>query len=149
MRMYRKGLLTGCLLIVCLMSKSQLNWPRVTKEAQPWTRWWWLGNAVDSANLSYSLQQFRQAGIGGVEITPIYGTKGFEKQFINFLSPRWMHMLGYTISEGKRLGITVDMNTGTGWPFGGPGIPLKDASGKVYFREFSLQGGESAKETVR
>ncbi|HEY1165585.1 MAG TPA: glycosyl hydrolase, partial [Chitinophaga sp.] len=149
MRMYRKGLLTGCLLIACLMAKSQLNWPRVTKEAQPWTRWWWLGNAVDSANLSYSLQQFRQAGIGGVEITPIYGTKGFEKQFIHFLSPRWMHMLGYTISEGKRLGITVDMNTGTGWPFGGPGIPLKDAAGKVYFRKFTLQGGESLKEPVR
>ncbi|HEY0608213.1 MAG TPA: glycosyl hydrolase [Chitinophaga sp.] len=150
MRMYRKGLLlTGCLLIVCLIAKSQLAWPRVTKEAQPWTRWWWLGNAVDSANLAYSLQQFHQADIGGVEITPIYGTKGFEKQFINFLSPRWMHMLGYTISEGKRLGITVDMNTGTGWPFGGPGIPLKDAAGKVYFREFTLEGGESLKELVR
>ena len=149
MRMYRTGLLTGCLLIICLMAKSQLNWPHVTKEARPWTRWWWLGNAVDSANLSYSLQQFHQAGIGGVEITPIYGTKGFEKQFINFLSPQWMHMLGYTISEGKRLDITVDMNTGTGWPFGGPGIPLKDAAGKVYFREFTLQGGESLKEAVR
>jgi hypothetical protein len=147
--MYRKGLLTGCLLIVTLMAKSQLSWPRITKEAQPWTRWWWLGNAVDSANLSYSLQQFRQAGIGGVEITPIYGTRGFEKQFIHFLSPQWMHMLGYTISEGRRLGITVDMNTGTGWPFGGPGIPLKDAAGKVYFREFTLQGGESLKEAVR
>jgi hypothetical protein len=147
--MYRKGLLTGCLLIACLIAKSQLNWPPVKKETQPWTRWWWLGNAVDSANLSYSLQQFRQAGIGGVEITPIYGTKGFEKQFIHFLSPRWMRMLEYTISEGKRLGITVDMNTGTGWPFGGPGIPLKDAAGKAYFREFTLAGGQSLQAAVR
>lgn len=153
MRMHRKGLLTGCLLIACLTSRSQsaetLEWPAVTNETKPWTRWWWLGNAVDSANLSYSMQQFRQAGIGGVEITPIYGTKGFEKQFINFLSPQWMHMLGFTMQEGRRLGITVDMNTGTGWPFGGPGIPLKDAAGKVYFREYTLEGGQSLKEAVR
>lgn len=150
---YRKALLTGCLLIAGLMVKSQsvneLEWPAITKETKPWTRWWWLGNAVDSANLAYSLQQFKQAGIGGVEITPIYGTKGFEKQFIGFLSPRWMRMLGYTIQEGKRLGITVDMNTGTGWPFGGPGIPLKDAAGKVYFREYTLQGRQTLKEAIR
>ncbi len=150
--MNKKAFLTGCLLIACLAGNSQsgprLSWPPVTKEARPWTRWWWLGNAVDSAGITYNLEQLQRAGIGGVEITPIYGTKGFEKQFIDFLSPRWMRMLSFTMHEAKRLGMVVDMNTGTGWPFGGPGIPGKDGAGKVYFAEYRLQGGQSLKEPV-
>lgn len=153
MLMYKKGLLSGCLLLACLIGKSQadkgLDWPAVTQESKPWTRWWWLGNAVDSAGLTHSMELFRQAGIGGVEITPIYGTKGFEQQFIDFLSPRWMRMLAFTMQEGRRLGITVDMNTGTGWPFGGPAIPLEDAAGKVYFNEYTLESGQSLKEPLR
>ncbi|MFN3381548.1 MAG: glycosyl hydrolase, partial [Runella zeae] len=37
-------------------------------------------------------------------------------------SPRWMQVLTHTILEGKRLGLGVDMTTGTGWPFGGPNV---------------------------
>ncbi|KAA2240036.1 glycosyl hydrolase family 2 [Chitinophaga agrisoli] len=153
--MHTRGLLIACLLICSFQLPTQaqqnetLRWPPVHPETRPWTRWWWLGNAVDTPGLAYNLQAFQQAGIGGVEITPIYGTKGFEQRFIPFLSPQWMHMLGYTINEGKRLGLTVDMNTGTGWPFGGPGIKPEDAAGKVYFKEYTLQGGQQLQEPVR
>ena len=26
-----------------------LEWPAVTQTMRPWTRWWWVGNAVDVA----------------------------------------------------------------------------------------------------
>ncbi len=29
-----------------------LAWPRVTQQAKPWTRWWWLGSAVNRRDLS-------------------------------------------------------------------------------------------------
>ncbi|HEU4554550.1 MAG TPA: glycosyl hydrolase [Chitinophaga sp.] len=142
--------MTACLLsCYCFCTGQQvLQWPSITAETRPWTRWWWLGNAVDTPGLAYNLQALQQAGIAGVEITPIYGVRGFENKFVDFLSPRWMQLLGYTRHEGRRLGITVDMNTGTGWPFGGPNIPLKDAAGKVYFKEYHLQGGQSLKEII-
>jgi len=150
MLMKRTGLWTLCLLTICWTANSQaLRWPPVTRDAKPWTRWWWLGNAVDTPGLAWNLQALQQAGIGGVEITPIYGTKGFEHRFIDFLSPQWMQMLGYTLQESRRLGMGVDMNTGTGWPFGGPGIPLEDAAGKVYFEEYTLQRGQRLQEPVR
>ncbi len=38
-------------------------------------------------------------GIGGVEITPIYGVKGYEAAYIDFLSPKWMEMLHYTVDQ--------------------------------------------------
>src|SRR5689334_11500155 len=97
-------------------------WPAATAECKPWTRWWWIGSAVDTQNLTRSLEELKQAGFGGVEITPIYGAKGSEDKFIDFLSPKWMSMLAHTTAEAKRLGLGVDMATGTGWPFGGPRV---------------------------
>ena len=89
--------------------------------ARPWTYWWWMGSAVNEPDITYQLEQFAQAGLGGVHIIPIYGVKGFEKQFIPFLTDRWLAVFAHTVREGKRLGIGVDLTTGTGWPFGGPG----------------------------
>ena len=79
-------------------------------------------SAVDEAGITRLLERFRDAGIGGVEICPIYGAKGAEERFIDFLSPKWMEMLAHTTAEAKRLGLGVDMTTGTGWPFGGPNV---------------------------
>ena len=112
---------------------SAQEWPVVKQEAKPGTRWWWLGSAVDSVNLTYNLETYAKAGIGAVEITPIYGVQGNEKNDIDFLSPRWMRMLGHVEAEGNRLGIEIDMNTGTGWPFGGPEVSVDEAATRVYF----------------
>ncbi len=113
-----------------------LAWPVVTKENKPWTRWWWLGSAVDKENLTALLEQYHSAaGLGGVEICPIYGAKGFESRYVDYLSPKWVEMLGHTTSEGKRLDLGVDLTTGTGWPFGGPAITPAEASCKVVIRK--------------
>src|SRR5262249_29309714 len=99
---------------------NDLAWPPVTRQTRPWTRWWWAGNAVDPKNLTRELEQLNQAGIGGVEITPIYGIVGAESRDIDFLSPKWMEMLKHVGTEAKRLEMGVDMATCTGWPYGGP-----------------------------
>jgi len=108
-------------------------WPAVQRETKPWTRWWWLGSAVDKANLTRELEAIAAAGFGGVEITPIYGAKGYEDRFLPFLSPPYLEMLAYTGTEARRLGLGVDMATGTGWPFGGPQVTAADAELKLAF----------------
>jgi hypothetical protein len=90
--------------------------------AKPWTYWWWMGDAVNEPDITSLLEQFAKAGLGGVHIIPIYGVKGFEKQFIPYLSDRWLAVFAHTVQEGKRLGLGVDLTTGTGWPFGGQGV---------------------------
>ena len=100
-------------------------------ETAPGTRWWWLGSALDTANVRWNMEQYASHGIGAVEITPLYGVKGNQANNIDFLSPKWMEMLKYVQAQGKRLGIQVDMNNGTGWPFGGPTTPLEEAACKV------------------
>ena len=100
-------------------------WPAITSQTRPWTYWWWMGSAVDKTNLTRELQRYHDAGLGGVHIVPIYGAKGWESNYIGYLSPKWMEMLGYTVSEARRLGLGVDMTTGTGWCFGGRRFPIK------------------------
>ena len=90
--------------------------------AQPWTFWWWMGSAANKQDITAQLEGFKKAGLGGVHIIPIYGVKGYEKQFLPFLSQDWLAMMQHTVREGERLGLGVDMTTGTGWPFGGPTV---------------------------
>jgi hypothetical protein len=136
---------------ICLLKNvnAQIKWPTITQQTKPWTRWWWQGSAVDKPNLTWAMQQYQQAGLGGLEITPIYGVKGAEDKFIDFLSPKWVDMLLHTLNEGKRLGLGIDMATGTGWPFGGPWVEEKDASKYVASKVYSLKGGEMLKDTIQ
>jgi hypothetical protein len=152
--MMNKSLLNFAVLLVSLcvmpqMVKSQQPvWPLIKKEMRPWTRWWWMGSAVDQKNLGIALDTYAAAGIGGVEITPIYGVKGFEDRYIDFLSPKWMTMLDYTVKKAGSIGMGVDMNTGTGWPFGGPQIDINAAASKFVVQQYQLLKGKSLTEYI-
>jgi hypothetical protein len=117
-------------------------WPEITSQTRPWTYWWWLGSAVDETNLTRELQRYYDAGLGGVHIIPIYGAKGWESNYISYLSPQWMAMLGHTVSEANRLGLGVDMTTGTGWCFGGQDIPDRDANASVVVKTYDVKAHE-------
>jgi hypothetical protein len=106
---------------------AALDWPRLTRESRPWTRWWWMGSAVDRENLTAELETLAAAGFGGVEVTSIYGARGYERAFVPYLSDRWIELLLHAAAEARRLGMGLDMPPGSGWRLGGPGVPLEDA----------------------
>jgi hypothetical protein len=126
-----------------------LAWPVLTSPTRPWTYWWWMGSAVDKTNLTRELQRYHDARLGGVHIVPIYGPKGWESNYISYLSPKWMELLGYTVSEAHRLGLGVDMTTGTGWCFGGPEVSDRDANASVVVKTYDLGVGERLKEKFK
>jgi len=68
-------------------------WPPITAQQKPWAYNWWMGSAVDKPNLSKELERYAAAGLGGIHIIPIYGAKGFEDKYLNYLSPQWMEMM--------------------------------------------------------
>lgn len=121
----------------------EIAWPAVTRTMRPWTRWWWLGSAVEEAEITRLLEEYHRAGLGGVEITPIYGVQGMEARDIPFLSPRWLERLKHTLAEAHRLGLGVDMVTGTGWPFGGPNVTDEDAEDKLILEKTPLTPGKA------
>ena len=121
---------------------AALAWPPLTAQTRPWCFWWWPGSAVDTTNLTRSLERYQAAGLGGVSIIPIYGAKGAESAYINYLSPEWMRMLGYTVTEANRLGLGVDMATGSGWCFGGPNVSDGDANASVVVKIIEVPPGQ-------
>lgn len=133
---------------ICQHQISQSGWPKITKETRPWSRWWWMGSAVDEANLTDLISKYGKAGFGGLEITPIYGAVGFEPNYISFLSPDWMKMLDVSVREARKNDMGIDMNTGTGWPFGGPQITSRIAASKLMIQKYSLKGGGKLFEKI-
>ncbi|MGD8787548.1 MAG: glycosyl hydrolase, partial [Phycisphaerales bacterium] len=127
---------------------DELRWPDITNQTRPWSRWWWMGSIVNEDDLTTEMEKYAQAGLGGLEITPIYGVKGYEDQFIDYLTPNWMEMLVYTLEEAERLDMGIDMATGNGWPFGGQWIGANDACKNAVYKTYTLSEGQSLDEPV-
>ncbi len=137
-------------LAIALLScaeKPAPRWPDIHRETRPWTRWW-HGSALTKEGITAELEAYQRAGIGGVEITPIYGVRGHEDRFVPYLSDQWMELLTFTLAEAERLDMGVDMATGTGWPFGGPWVTDEFACRNVFHTIYNVNGGESLKEKI-
>ena len=128
----------GCGITATVLAQS---WPEAKPEAKAGARWWWLGSAVDKENIQWNLKQYADHGIGALEITPIYGVQGNQQNNIPFLSDKWMDMFREVQVYGKALGIETDMSTGTGWPFGGPWVPLEESACKAVVVDTTFAGG--------
>ncbi|MBN1909727.1 MAG: hypothetical protein JW818_08310, partial [Pirellulales bacterium] len=154
-----------CLLLVCLfftpgffgvlnasageLLPKALEWPTVTRECRPWTYWWWMGNAVNRPELTRHLEAYRKAGMGGVHIVPIYGARGAEPQYVDFLSPKWMDLLAHTVDEADRLDMGVDLTPGSKWPYAGPWVKDEDSPKMVLFAEYEVVPGEHLNKPVQ
>ncbi|MBD5779455.1 hypothetical protein IEN85_08105 [Pelagicoccus sp. NFK12] len=99
------------------------DWPEPTSTQKPWTRWWWHGSAVNKQEITRELEEFNRIGLGGVEITPIYGVQGLEALETQFLSDEWLELIEHACLEAQRLGMQVDIVPGTGWRLGHEFVP--------------------------
>jgi hypothetical protein len=143
-----KKLLLIFMLLSQVVTAQKLAWPEITRENKPWTRWWWPGSIVTPADLTSAMEEYLKVGLGGMEIAVIYGVKGQEDKFINYLSPKWMDMFIHTLNEGKRLNLGIDLANASGWPFGGPWVDPADACKNINYITYSLKGGETVNEKI-
>lgn len=146
--MLKKTLLACYVMALTTHVSAQSKWPLITRQSKPWTRWWWMGSAVDEKNLNTSLQQYNQVGLGGVEIVPIYGAKGFENRYIKYLTPEWMKMLDYTVQQSNAQNMGVYISVGTGWPIGGSHVTTQDAASKLIVQQYELKAGTQLGQTI-
>lgn len=98
-------------------------------------RWWWFGPAVTKPELERELRAMKQGGIGGVEVQPVYPLAlddplhGFHN--VPYLSDEFIDSLRFASNKAHELGLRFDITLGSGWPFGGPHIPVTQAAGKL------------------
>ena len=127
---------------------GNIEWPEITNETKPWTRWWWHGSSVTERDLTTLMESYQKVGLGGMEITPIYGVRGKEDEFVQFLSSDWMDRFVYTLNEAKRLDLGIDLANASGWPFGGPWIDEEHACKNMVSKVFKLEGGQKLTEAI-
>jgi alpha-L-rhamnosidase len=104
-------------------------------DARIMMRWWWFGPAATKPEITRELEEMKAAGIGGVEIANLYPlaldapATGFHNT--PYLSPEHLEALSFANREARRLGLRLDITLCSGWPFGGPHIPITEAAGKL------------------
>ena len=110
---------------------------------RPFVRWWWNGDKIEKGEITRELQLLRDAGISGVEITPIKfpaKTDDLGKRSVPWLSDEWITLLQFTLQEASALGITCDLLVGSGWPFGGEWLAEEERSQIVVIGTKTLEG---------
>ena len=132
----------------CTATLVQAQWPAQSQTTKPWARWWWMGSAVNEKGLTTQLDALQNVGFGGVEVVPIYGAIGYEKQYIKYLSPEWMKMLDFTVQQAATRKMGVDISVGTGWPIGGPQVTAEDAATKLVIQTYNIEAGKALQEKI-
>src|SRR6266568_8561294 len=106
-------------------------------DARIMMRWWWFGPSVTKPELEREMRAMKEGGIGGFEVQPVYplALDDADRGFRNypFLSDEFIEMLRFTSSKARELGLRMDLTLGSGWPYGGPSVPITQAAGKLRF----------------
>ncbi len=134
------------------LAQSETNLARLTElfahppdDCRIMVRWWWFGPAVTKPELQRELEQMKTAGIGGVEIANLYPQAlddpqtGFHN--LQYLSDEHIDALRFAAAKARALGMRVDITLGSGWPFGGPHIPITQAAGEMRVETVAIPSG--------
>ena len=111
-------------------------------------RWWWFGPSATNPEIQRELEQMKSAGIGGVEMATLYPlalddpATGFHNY--DFVSDEHVDHLRFAADQARRLGLRVDVTLGSGWPFGGPNIPVTQAAGALRVESVALAAGATS-----
>jgi len=104
-------------------------------DARIMMRWWWFGPAVTKPELEREMRLMKEGGIGGFEVQAVYplALDDPEHGFKNtpYLSDEFLEALRFTGKKARELGLRMDLTLGSGWPFGGPHIPVTQAAARL------------------
>ena len=111
-------------------------------DARIMMRWWWFGPAVTKPQIERELRRMKEGGIGGVEVQAVYPIalddpgKGFRN--LPFLSSEFLDALKFTAEKTRELGLRMDVTIGSGWPYGGPQVPITEAAGRLRVQKVTV-----------
>nr|WP_267878127.1 glycosyl hydrolase [Duganella aceris] len=117
-------------------------------DARPMVRWWWFGPAVVKPQLERELLAMKAGGFGGVEIQPVYPmelddpARGIKN--LPYLSTEFLDAVSFVNRKARAEGMRVDMTLASGWPYGGPHVPVTESAGRLRLAVAELAPGATA-----
>jgi hypothetical protein len=104
-------------------------------DARPMVRWWWFGPAVAEAEIDREIRAMKAGGFGGFEVQPVYplAPDGAPAGLVNlpYLSDPFLAALRHAGQTARAEGMRIDVTGGSGWPFGGPHVPVTQAAASI------------------
>ncbi|MFM7185665.1 MAG: glycosyl hydrolase [Planctomycetota bacterium] len=125
------------------------------REAGPWVFWFFFDNVMSRAEITRELEQLADAGVAGIELRFVSrrgfsGTPGpgfdpetwerLGQKRLEFLSPEFIDALEHACVEARRLGLRLAINTGMGWPPGGPWVTPQHRSRHLAWQRREVTG---------
>src|SRR6266404_4261373 len=108
-------------------------------DARIMMRWWWFGPAVTKPELEREMRLMKEGGIGGFEVQPVYPLE--LEGNARWLSDEFLEALRFVGEKARDLGLRMDLTLGSGWPYGGPHIPITQAAGRLRVDRVTIPAG--------
>jgi len=104
-------------------------------DARPMVRWWWFGPSATTTEIDREIAAMRAEGFGGFEVQATYPlspddpARGIRN--VPFLSPPFLAALRHAGETARAADMRIDVTLGSGWPYGGPSVPITQASAEL------------------
>jgi hypothetical protein len=104
-------------------------------DARAMVRWWWFGPSVAKPELEREMLAMKAGGFGGFEIQPVYPmelddpARGIHN--VSYMSAEFLDAVSFVNRKANANKLRVDMTLASGWPYGGPHVPVTEASGRL------------------
>ena len=122
-------------------------------DARIMMRWWWFGAAVEKPELEKEIRTMKDGGIGGFEVQPVYPLTLDDPAhgLINhpYLSKEFLDALTFTGRKARELGMRMDLTLCSGWPYGGPNVPIEQAAGRLRVDRVPVPAGATTVKAPR
>jgi hypothetical protein len=114
------------------VTELQRGFEHPPDDAKIMMRWWWFGPSVTKSELEREMRLMKAGGIGGFEVQATYPLSPDDPTLriknLPYLSDEFIDALRFTSAKAKELGLRMDLTLGSGWPYGGPTVPITDAA---------------------
>ncbi len=123
-----------------------MNANTIPMEYRPKVRYWLPGAAIDEADLRQEIRAMYDRGIGGLEVVVLQSVPpDVLLSQDGWGTEQWDRVTDILNEETKRLGMSLDLAAGPGWPIASPALKDADAPGvltELTWGCMELQGRE-------
>ena len=127
------------------IAELQRGFERPPDDAKIMMRWWWFGPAVTKPELEREMRLMKEGGIGGFEVQPVYplspDNPAAHIKNLTYLSDEFIDSLRFAAVKARELGLRMDLTLGSGWPYGGPQVPITEAAATLRSERVKIQTG--------
>lgn len=141
-------LFTVALIVLCLtqnISKAQdalssgFKNPPSSAKARTW--WHWIDGNITKQGITADLEAMKRVGIQEAQIFNV--GQGYPQGAVTYLSPQWLDLFKFAVTEAKRLNMELAFHNGPGWSSsGGPWVTPENAMQTIVWSEVKVKGGE-------